>query len=83
MQGNSQPPNYISAIVVIGFFASLFYLLTNKVDLSKDQGLLIGSMLGYASAKADLVLSYYYGSSADSRLKDYRNLNEKEHESKW
>lgn len=80
MKQHHNPPHYLSFIVVIGFFASLFYLLHFKVDLSGDQGLLIGSLFGYASAKADLVLSYYYGSSVGSRLKDYRNLDEKEHD---
>jgi hypothetical protein len=31
---------------------------------------LVGTMIGYASAKADQVVSYYFGSSAGSKAKD-------------
>lgn len=59
----------LGGVVVVGFFASVGYVLSGKVGLSGEQGVLVGSVLGYASAKADQVISYFFGSSHGSKLK--------------
>ena len=54
----------IAGIVVTGFFATVGYVLAGDVALSGEQGALIGTLIGYVSAKADMICSYYFGSSS-------------------
>lgn len=63
-------PTYLATVTIIGFFATVGYVLSGKLNLSGEQGILIGTIIGYVSAKADQVLSYYFGSSSSSSRKD-------------
>lgn len=69
--GDSWTPRVLSAVVVAGFLFCLYYVLSGRVQGLKDPGVatLIGSLIGYASAKADMVVGYYFGSSAGSDRK--------------
>lgn len=69
--GDSWTPRILSAVVVAGFLWCLYYVLSGRVQGLKDPGVatLIGSLIGYASAKADTVVGYYFGSSAGSDRK--------------
>lgn len=60
----------IAGIVILGFFGALAYIFSGKVDISGQAGALIGTLVGYASAKADQVVSYYFGSSVGSAEKN-------------
>lgn len=68
--GDVWTPRILAGVVVAGFFASVGYVLAGKVQLSGEAGVLIGSLIGYVSAKADLVVAYYFGSSSGSKNKD-------------
>lgn len=62
-------PRAIAGLVIVGFFGSVGYVLSGSVGLNGEQGILVGTLVGYVSAKADQVLSYYFGSSASSAQK--------------
>jgi len=49
----------------------MFYILSGNVKGLTDPVTvgMIGTLIGYASAKADQVVSYYFGSSASSAKK--------------
>jgi hypothetical protein len=69
--GDSATPRVLAAAVVGGFLMALWAVLTNRVNVSDPlMAGLVGTMIGYASAKADQVVSYYFGSSAGSKAKD-------------
>ncbi len=63
-------PARLAGVTIIGFFTTVGYVLSGKVILSGEAGILIGTIVGYVSAKADQVLSYYFGSSSSSKTKD-------------
>lgn len=67
--GDSWTPRILSGVVMAGFFGCVGFVLAGKVDVSGEAGVLIGTLVGYASAKADQVISYYFGSSAGSKAK--------------
>lgn len=69
---DSWTPRILAAVVVTGFFVCVYAILGGHVSDMKDPLIagLIGTMVGYTSAKADQVISYYFGSSASSKAKD-------------
>jgi hypothetical protein len=66
---DSWTPRILAGVVITGFFAAVGYVLSGKVGLTGEQGTLVGVLIGYVSAKADQVVSYYFGSSAGSKAK--------------
>ena len=52
--------------IVGGFFITVFYVLTGRALVDSA---LAGTLIGYVSAKAEQVVSYYFGSSAGSKAK--------------
>lgn len=67
--GDVWTPRVLAGVVITGFFAAVGYVLSGKVGLTGEQGILVGTLIGYVSAKADQVISYYFGSSAGSKAK--------------
>ncbi len=67
---HSKAPSVLAGITVIGFFTVVGYILSGTLSLTGEQGILVGTIVGYVSAKADQVLSYYFGSSSSSKAKD-------------
>ena len=69
--GDNATPRILAGIVVLGFFGVVYSVLSGYVDGLKDPSIatLIGTLIGYVSAKADQVVSYYFGSSAGSDKK--------------
>jgi hypothetical protein len=55
------------AVMVISSFVGV--TIGVLLGYAKIEGALAGSLVGYLSAKAELVLSFYFGSSADSEKK--------------
>ena len=68
---DSWTPRILATVVVGGFLWTLYVVLAGSVPGMKDPNttVLIGTLIGYASAKADQVISYYFGSSAGSDRK--------------
>lgn len=60
----------LATLIVMGFFGTVGYVLSGRVNLSGEQGVIIGTLIGYVSAKADQVVGYYFGSSAGSESKN-------------
>jgi TPR repeat protein len=69
---DSWTPRILATVVIGGFMACVYAVLGGHVADLKDPLItgLIGTMIGYTSAKADQVISYYFGSSASSKAKD-------------
>ena len=59
-------PKVLGCGIVGGFLCSVFLILTGH---GKADSVLAGTLIGYLSAKAELVASYYFGSSAGSDRK--------------
>lgn len=55
------------AIIVIASFVAV--TIGTLMGFAKIESALAGTLIGYLSAKAELVLSFYFGSSADSEAK--------------
>lgn len=70
--GDRLTPRLLASVIVGGFLAMVWYVLSGQVQALKDPVAagLIGTLIGYVSAKADQVVSYYFGSSAGSQRKD-------------
>jgi hypothetical protein len=60
----------LAAIVISGFFGVVGYIVASRAQLSGEAGAVIGTVVGYVSAKADQVIAYYFGSSLGSARKD-------------
>lgn len=55
----------LAGLIVGGFFALVAHIVVNKgLGIQGEAAALVGGMIGYASAKADQVVSYYFGSSS-------------------
>lgn len=68
-------PKVLAFIIVIGFMAMSVGVLSGW---AKVETVLAGTIIGYISAKAELVLTYYFGSSAGSdRKTEIMNQNSK------
>lgn len=69
---DSWTPRVLATVVVGGFLFCVYAVLSGYVSGLKDPMIatLVGTMIGYTSAKADQVVSYYFGSSASSKAKD-------------
>jgi len=61
----------LAGLIVGGFLLMVWFVLAGHVGGLKDPVAagLIGTLIGYVSAKADQVVSYYFGSSAGSAAK--------------
>jgi len=59
-------PGILATVVIVGFFATVGYVLSGQLELDGRAGVLIGTIVGYVSAKADQVIAYYFGSSKGS-----------------
>lgn len=70
--GDKVTPRLLAFVVVGGFLAMVASVLLGKVTGITDPTAagMIGTLIGYVSAKADQVVSYYFGSSAGSARKD-------------
>ena len=53
----------LAAVVLVGFLLGAWWVLTGRLTIGADAGM-VGAVIGYMSAKADQVVSYYFGSSA-------------------
>ncbi|WP_337996240.1 hypothetical protein [Oleispirillum naphthae] len=60
----------LASLVVVGFMVAVFMVISGYTVTDTVNATLVGTVIGYVSAKADQVVSYYFGSSAGSRSKD-------------
>lgn len=69
--GDKWTPRVLALVIIGGFLGAMYAVLTGAVEGLKDPitSALVGSVIGYVSAKADQVVSYYFGSSSGSRDK--------------
>jgi hypothetical protein len=59
-------PRILGGVIIGGFFATVFAIL---FGYGVADSALAGALIGYVSAKAEQVVSYYFGSSAGSKAK--------------
>jgi hypothetical protein len=57
---------WIGGGTVVGFFVLVFVVVSGEVKIDSA---ILGALIGYVSAKADQVLSFYFGSSKGSKEK--------------
>lgn len=64
-------PKALGAIIIAGFIGTVYMVLAGHVEGLKDPltATLIGTLIGYVSAKADQVVAYYFGSNSSSERK--------------
>lgn len=69
--GDVWTPRILAGVVVFGFLLTVYMVLSGYVDGLKDPVFagIVGTLIGYVSAKADQVVSYYFGSSSGSAVK--------------
>lgn len=69
--GDSWTPRILAAVTLAAFFVCIWLVFSQDISgMGAAQIALIGGMVGYASAKADTVIAYYFGSSSSSDGKD-------------
>ena len=70
--GDHITPRILAGVIVGSFLYMVYYTLSGRVEGLKDPAIAvsIGTLIGYVSAKADQVVSYYFGSTASSREKN-------------
>jgi hypothetical protein len=61
------------AIIIIAAFVAV--TIGTIMGYAKIESAMAGTLIGYLSAKAELVLSFYFGSSADSEKKSEMIFN--------
>lgn len=67
---NDIMPQILGGCVMIGFFFMVGFVLQGGLQGLEADGLtLIGTLIGYVSAKADQVIAFFFGSSSGSREK--------------
>lgn len=63
-------PYFLGGSVLLGFFCTVGFVLYGGLDHVDGGAMtLIGSIIGYVSAKADQVVAFFFGSSSSSREK--------------
>jgi hypothetical protein len=69
--GDSWTLRILAALVIVGFLACVWFVLTGQAKGLNDPAIAatIGTLIGYVSAKADQIVSYYFGSSHGSAQK--------------
>ncbi len=64
-------PKVLAFVIIGGFFAVVAYVLgKGMTGMDAAAAAFAGSLVGYVSAKAEQVVSYYFGSSSGSARKD-------------
>lgn len=68
----SYATSILATVIIAGFLFMIAMVLSGQVAGIKDPQIsaLVGTLIGYVSAKADQVVSYFFGSTAQSRAKD-------------
>ena len=56
---------YLASFIIVGFFMVVTFVVTMSPEISAT----VGTLIGYLSAKAEQVVSYYFGSSLGSKQK--------------
>jgi hypothetical protein len=69
--GDFWTPRVIGGLTLLAFIWSVWAVLSGYVQGLTDPAIvgIIGTLIGYVSAKADQVVSYYFGSSSGSKDK--------------
>jgi hypothetical protein len=70
--GDRWTPRVLAGVIVGGFLAMVYMVLAGFVTALKDPSVatIVGTLIGYTSAKADQVVSYYFGSTSASAHKN-------------
>jgi hypothetical protein len=59
----------LAFMILSGFLATVWWVLTGDLPQDPLKIGLVGTVIGYMSAKADQVIAYFFGSSAGSKAK--------------
>lgn len=63
-------PRVLATAAIIGFFGLCGYVLSGRIELTGENGLMVGTIIGSAFGLAKDVYAYYFGSNSSSRSKD-------------
>lgn len=74
--GDKWTPRLLAWVTLIAFFACVYFVLNGQLSgLDAAQMGIVGGIIGYASAKADTVIAYYFGSSSETAEKNQMLFN--------
>lgn len=60
----------LAALIMGSFLYMVWYMITNEAKIPSDNALVVGTLIGYVSSKADQVVAYFFGSSHGSEKKN-------------
>lgn len=70
VETHSIVPPILAGIVIVSAFCIITYVLSGKVALTGEQGLVVGTIIGGVMGYITQVLNYYFGSTSSSQRKD-------------
>lgn len=73
--GDVWTPRVLAAITMFAFVGCIYLVFSEYLgSMSPAQLTLVGGVVGYASAKADTVIGYYFGSSSTAKQMSFSNV---------
>jgi hypothetical protein len=60
----------LASVIIGSFLYMVWYMITNEKTIAPENALVVGTLIGYVSSKADQVVAYFFGSSHGSTQKN-------------
>lgn len=60
----------LAGLIMGSFLYMVWYMITNERTIAPENALVVGTLIGYVSSKADQVVAYFFGSSHGSTQKN-------------
>lgn len=74
--GDVWTPRVLAAITMFAFVGCIYLVFSEYLgSMSPAQLTLVGGVVGYASAKADTVIGYYFGSSSTAKQMSFGDIS--------
>ncbi|SRR5258706_4053778 len=60
----------LAGLIMGSFLYMVWYMITNQAKVPPENALVVGTLIGYVSSKADQVVAYFFGTSHGSEKKN-------------